>query len=106
MSQLTARGYLTKDVVSDDLKVTKTLYCSTIQATDSTASLSFKVGESYATAVAIDKDGNVGVGVAVPTAKLHVDGSVLKVESLPTADPMVVGQVWSNNGVLTLSVAV
>lgn len=43
----------------------------------------------------------------VYTVALHVDkgsaGTVISLVNLPTSDPSVAGQVWSNSGVLTVS---
>jgi len=102
MSQISARGYVVRDRAFDDAKVTKVLHCDNFAATTSTASMCFKVGASGATAVVIDQTGQVGIGAAVPTALLHVNGTV-KFESVPTSDPGVSGQMWNDNGALKLS---
>ena len=49
-------------------------------------------------------NGFVGALGAVTPAP--VSATTLKVTALPTADPLVAGAIWSNSGVLTLSVTV
>jgi hypothetical protein len=46
--------------------------------------------------------GNV-VATATITGGLNVTGGTVIMLDLPTADPEVVGQLWSNSGVLTVS---
>jgi hypothetical protein len=46
--------------------------------------------------------GNV-VATATITGGLNVTGGTVIMLDLPTADPHVVGQLWSNSGVLTVS---
>ena len=47
---------------------------------------------------------SASVGTEV-SASLHVSGaySHVRFESLPTTDPGIAGQIWSNSGVLTVS---
>lgn len=42
-------------------------------------------------------------GGAVTTTNLTATGSVVILSGLPTSDPTVAGQLWSNSGVLTVS---
>jgi hypothetical protein len=56
--------------------------------------LALEVGAGGAAALTIT---NAGSG------PITVDGPILNILSLPTADPHVAGQVWNNSGVLTLS---
>lgn len=43
------------------------------------------------------------LGAATAVTSLSVSGGTVILTSLPTADPHVVGQLWSNAGVLTVS---
>jgi hypothetical protein len=43
---------------------------------------------------------------AAVTATALTASGVVKLTALPTADPLVAGAIWSNSGVLTLSVTV
>ena len=57
--------------------------------------------------------GDVGVGgnttfsasMSTVTASLEISGGFadVRIQSLPTSDPGVAGQIWSNSGVLTVS---
>jgi hypothetical protein len=49
-----------------------------------------------------DVTGNV-VATATITGGLNVTGGTVIMLDLPTEDPEVVGQLWSNSGVLTVS---
>lgn len=46
---------------------------------------------------------NATYGTSATTANLTASGSVIKFTNLPTANPAVAGQLWSNSGVLTVS---
>ncbi len=50
-------------------------------------------------------DQNATTGVITENISITHDGtnSVVIIKDLPTSDPSVVGQVWSNSGVLTVS---
>lgn len=50
----------------------------------------------------LDVTGTLDVTGAVTVDDLTATGTVI-FSGLPTADPEVVGQLWSNNGVLTVS---
>ena len=63
----------------------------------------------------INSTGNVGIGTASPTEKLHVVGNTfidggLKINAanidftgLGTTDPAVAGRLWNNEGTLKIS---
>jgi hypothetical protein len=42
-------------------------------------------------------------GANATCANLTASGTVIKLTGVPTADPHVVGQLWANSGVLTVS---
>lgn len=57
-----------------------------------------------------EKDGDEAVvgslsvaGNLTVTGNLTVSGAVINLPNLPTSDPLVVGQLWSNLGVVTVS---
>lgn len=67
----------------------------------------------------ITSQGDVGIGIKAPGAKLNVngntilggnlqvtgnvDGTELKISSLPTTDPAAAGQIWNDSGTLKIS---
>ena len=46
---------------------------------------------------------NANVTVAPPTS---IDATIIDFSNVPTADPVVAGALWNNNGVLTISTGV
>lgn len=46
---------------------------------------------------------NATYGASATVANLTATGSVIILSGLPTANPAVAGQLWSNSGVLTVS---
>lgn len=52
--------------------------------------------------LSITRQGNVGIGITEPSARLHVVGTVA-MTGLPTSDPAVADGLWNNGNVLTLS---
>lgn len=51
----------------------------------------------------VDVDGNVSAGATLNGSGLTISGGVVTLQSLPTADPHVADQLWSNLGILTVS---
>ena len=68
------------------------------------ANLQFGTGDSPGgnVKVTILGDGNVGIGTADPSKKLHVVGTVM-FASLPTSDPGVTGELWNDGGTIKIS---
>ena len=46
---------------------------------------------------------NATYGASATVANLTASGGVVILSNLPTANPNVAGQIWSNSGVLTVS---
>lgn len=46
---------------------------------------------------------SVTTGDLEVTGESNIDGATIILANLPTADPEVVGQLWNNSGVLTVS---
>lgn len=59
-------------------------------------------GDTGLTNLVLEGDLTVGDD-AVVTGDLEVIGAVVSLANLPTADPGVAGQLWSNSNVLTVS---
>lgn len=57
-----------------------------------------RVGGSDVTVLIVDEDGDLWLA-----GGLNVQGAVVMMPNLPTADPTVAGQLWNNSGVLTVS---
>lgn len=50
-----------------------------------------------------DLTGDVTAATVTATTSLTVSGATVIMSALPTSDPAVAGQLWSNSGVLTVS---
>lgn len=46
---------------------------------------------------------NVSTGTLTATGAVVLSNASVKMTALPTADPHVVGQIWANSGVMTVS---
>ncbi len=51
----------------------------------------------------VEGDSETLIETDAATDAVTIEGSALILANLPTADPEVVGQLWSNSGVLTVS---
>lgn len=50
-----------------------------------------------------DVTGNVTAVNLTTTGTVTIDGTTIVITDLPVADPQVVGQLWNDSGVLTVS---
>lgn len=50
-----------------------------------------------------DISGAVTATTLTTTGTVTIDGTTVIISDLPTSDPAVAGQLWSNSGVLTVS---
>lgn len=53
--------------------------------------------------VAVLTEDNTLTGALTTTGEVTINGTTVIITDLPTSNPSVAGQLWSNSGVLTIS---